>query len=80
MNCPRCGKELVAQGNLAVCGVCRVSVGLVEEKTAPVQVSEPESTPDTSNEIDPDEVLEESASAEGFPEEGNQESEEEAKE
>ena len=76
MNCPRCDKELVAQGNLGVCGTCRVSVALVEEKAALAQVSESESTPDTSNEIDPDEVLEESASAEVFPEEDNQESEE----
>jgi len=80
MNCPRCGREMVIQGEQALCRACRIST--VVEKTVPV-VSPPQvskETPDTSIEIDPDDIEEGSANADGFPKEVNQVPDKEAEE
>lgn len=80
MNCPRCGKEMVVQGAKAVCGSCRISTAVA--KAAPVSkvVPAPVVTPETSTEIDPDDIEEGSANADGFFEKGNQEPDKENKE
>lgn len=74
MNCPRCGKEMVVHGEKVVCAGCRISSPVAA--AAPT----PETTPETSKEIDPDDIEEESAIADGFSEEDNKEPDEEAKE
>ena len=74
MNCPLCGKEMAVQGEKAVCGSCSISTAVAKAVPAP------KATPETSNEIDPDNIEEKSANADGFSEKDNQEPDKEAKE
>jgi len=81
MNCPRCGRELVEVEGGASCAPCNITIG-VHKAVQPEPVKEvvpEEVASEEPTEVNPEDV-EESAEAEGFPQEDNQESEEEAKE
>lgn len=76
MNCPRCGKEMEVKDGKASCCSCRLSVAVTKTVEAPKTDPELDKEPESSETIDPEEIEGDSAEAEGFPEEDNQESEE----